>query len=332
MKERQLKLRIATNPYGGNGGLAAEVPQVRRWINHLDHHVFPNEPRLEAFNPDRDVDDFCDTPVSMTRNAAVVTARAAGADLLMFVDSDQVPDATVGNRDGAVPFFQEAFDFIYKRWDKGPHVVGAPYLGGSSTCENVFVMRWRNHVSSFPSEVDLKLAQYTREEAFEMAGIHECAALPTGLILYDLRAFELIEPSTDNLVEKISLPIEKRIEAGNDTYTPEQMRELVGHVIHQSRKAQESWFYYEYTDKYQWQKASTEDVTNTRDISLAGLVQLGYNPVHCAWSSWAGHIKAREVTAPELLTASDVASKFHVAVDRAKERGKCVLDVGVMNG
>jgi hypothetical protein len=331
MTDRKLKLRIVTNPYGGNGGGASESPDGRKWINHLDHHVFPNEPRLEPFDPDVDVDDYCDTPIPMTRNAAVLAARHADADLLMFVDSDQVPDTRLGKDADAKPFFQEAFDFIYKHWDKGPHVVGAPYLGGDSGNENVFVMRWRNRVSSFYAEVDLRLDQYTREETDVLSGIHECAALPTGCILYDMRCFNLIEPKPDNVAKTIATPILKRIEAGNNTFTREQMQELVTHVVRETRRSERSFFYYEFTDKYEWQKASTEDVTNTRDISLAGLVQLGYNPVHCAWSSWAGHLKSRNVEKPLIITASEVASRFKNAVLRGISHDKKLVNVCVAN-
>ncbi|MEA3351200.1 MAG: hypothetical protein U9Q82_11300 [Chloroflexota bacterium] len=315
MKDRQLKLRIATNPYGGNGGLASEHPDVRKWLMHNCEKI-KADPRIEDFSVIRDIATYVDTPIPMTRNAAVMEARQAKADLLLFIDSDQAADSQLGYDPDAVPFWDAAFNFIYARWDKGPYVVGAPYLGGDPHHENVFVMRWRRHVSSFNSEVDLKLDQYTREESHEMSGIHECAALPTGLILYDMRAFDLIEPAPDNVAKTIAGPLVKRIEAGNNQFTAEQMRELVAHVVHETRRAEKPFFYYEFTDRYEWQKASTEDVTNTRDISLAGLAQLGYNPVHCAWSSWAGHWKARNVEKPSIITAKEVSQKFITAANR----------------
>ena len=326
MTDRKLKLIIATNPYGGNGGIASECPDVRRWLMRNIPKI-QQDPRLEPFDPLRDVFTYVDTPIPMTRNAAVVQSRQAKADLLMFIDSDQVCDSELGEDPDAVPFWDAAFDFIYKRWEKGPHVVGAPYMGGDSNHENVFVMRWRNHVSSWYTEVDFKLGQYSREEAVEMSGIHECAALPTGCILYDMRAFDLIEPCPKDIAARIASPLVKRIEAGNDTFTADQMRELVTHVVHETRCAEQSFFYYEYTDKYQWQKASTEDVTNTRDISLAGITRLGYNPVHCAWSSWAGHWKPRNVRKPRFISAIEVAQRFRTAVDRDKSAKMKLVDL-----
>ncbi len=105
------------------------------------------------------------------------------------------------------------------------------------------------------------------------------------------------------------------------------MRELVVHVVHETRRAEKPFFYYEFTDQYEWQKASTEDVTNTRDISLAGLVQLGYNPVHCAWSSWAGHWKARNVEKPNIITAKEVSRKFVTAIKRKEDGERKLVDI-----
>lgn len=307
--------------------MASTSPLPERWLRWMTPRWMQEE-RLEPFGPNNYL-EYCDTPITMTRNAAVMAARQQKADLLLFIDSDQVPDTMIGEEPDAKPFWDEAFNFIYNRWDKGPHVVGAPYLGGDPNHENVFVMRWRNRVSSFDAETDFHLDQYTREEAAIMSGIHECAALPTGCILYDMRCFDLIEPKPDNVAETIARPVIKRIEAGNNSFTPEQMQELVTHVVRETRRSEQSFFYYEYTDKYQWQKASTEDVTNTRDISLAGLVQLGYNPVHCAWSSWAGHIKGRVVKKPLIITASEIASRFKNAVTRNVSHDKKLVNVNV---
>ena len=47
---------------------------------------------------------------------------------------------------------------------------------------------------------------------------------------------------------------------------------------------------------------------------MAGLAKLGYNPVHCAWSSWAGHWKPKCVGKPMPLTARDVADKLTRAI------------------
>ena len=70
------------------------------------------------------------------------------------------------------------------------------------------------------------------------------------------------------------------------------------------------WFYYEWTDKYQTAKLSTEDVTFSRDLDAVGV------PQYCAWSSWAGHHKAKCVLRPERIPGGSVPKTLR---DRAEE-------------
>ena len=323
MQNKKLSLVIATTPYGGNGQASSEHPDVRNWLIKTIRKIESDSGRISSY----DLVTYNDTPCHMVRNRAVMDAREAGADLLMFVDSDQSPDDQIGIDANAVPFWDTAFNFIYRKWDKGPHVVGAPYMGGGEGYERVFVSKWRNRVG-YENDIDFHLDSYTREEAVAMSGIQECAALPTGLILYAVPAFDLIEPAPDDMAERIAMPIVKRIEAGNNTFTPEQMKELVEFIVHEKTRLEQPYFYYEYTDQYQQKKASTEDITNTRDISIAGILKLGYNPIQCAWSSWAGHWKPRNVSKPVCITASDVAQKFKNALKSGGNSEYKRVDVG----
>lgn len=267
MIPRKLKVLIATFPYGGNGASASEHPDIRNWLIETIPKIKADE-RVEQVA----IATFNDTPITMTRNAAVAMARDEHFDVLLMIDSDQSPDMDVGHHAGEVPFWDAAFGFLYEHYDRGPVAIGSPYTGPPPN-ENVYVFRWRNPASNDPSEIH-SLEQYTREEAFEMTGIQECAALPTGLIMFDVRLFELTEPEQD----------------GDD-----------------------SWFYYEYRDKYQSAKCSTEDVTATRDLAMIGQEILGYNPIHCAWSSWAGHWKPKCVGRPLLLTQDSIGKKYRRA-------------------
>jgi hypothetical protein len=70
------------------------------------------------------------------------------------------------------------------------------------------------------------------------------------------------------------------------------------------------WFYYEWADKYCAAKASTEDVTQTRDLSMVGTQKLGYSPVYCNWDAWAGHWKPKCVGKPQVLAAKDISNKM----------------------
>ncbi len=266
---RQLKIAVYSFGYGGNGGIKSQHPDVSQWLLG----TLPQAAKDERIS-NIVYADMADTPITMCRNQAVLEARDVGADVCVMIDSDMQPDMDLGQPD-VVPFWDTAFDFIYNNYDKGPHVVAAPY-GGGPPHENVFVFQWTNQQSDHFDDADLNLSQYTREQAFQMAGIQPCAALPTGLIMYDMRVFELTEPK-------------------DATETP--------------------WFYYEWGSKevpakYAASKASTEDVTATRDMSLAGVIQLGYNPVHVAWSSWAGHWKPKCVGRPRLINSDFVGKKF----------------------
>jgi hypothetical protein len=212
--------------------------------------------------------NLSDTPITMTRNRSVLMARQYGIDVLVMVDSDMKPDMYSGLPD-AKPFIESSFDFLVDHYAKGPVVIGAPYCGPPPN-ENVYVFRWQAH-QSHNANPDFKLEMYDRDTAAKMAGIQECAALPTGLIMYDMRAFEVTEPKTS---------------------------------------ADNPWFYYEYPDKYQSEKSSTEDVTMTRDLSLAGTQKLGYNPVFCNWDAWAGHWKPKCVGKPQIVQAQDISAKL----------------------
>lgn len=272
--QQKFNVGICTFSYGGNGGISSEVPDIREWMVPLVANA-SNDDRIGSIR----VWNLADTPITMTRNRAVLQAREHGVDVLLMVDSDMKPDMLVG-QPGAQPFFNSSFDFLVKHYSKGPCVIGAPYCGPPPV-ECVYVFRWQSMQSMHPNP-DFQLEMYDRHTAVKLAGIQECAALPTGLIMYDMRAFELTEPKTDE---------------------------------------DKPWFYYEYKDKFQAEKASTEDVTMTRDLSLVGAQKLGYNPVYCNWDAWAGHWKPKCVGKPQFIEAAHVAQKmrqsFEANVDHA---------------
>lgn len=75
------------------------------------------------------------------------------------------------------------------------------------------------------------------------------------------------------------------------------------------------FFYYEWEDeRLQHKKASTEDVTFTRDASMAGV------PVYVNWDSWAGHWKPYRVDKPRPMTIDDARTNFAQAVIRGAAR------------
>jgi hypothetical protein len=260
---QKFNVGICTFSYGGNGGISSEVPDIREWMTPLVSEISRDE-RVGMVR----IWNLSDTPITMTRNRAVLMAREYEIDVLVMVDSDMKPDLNAGMED-AKPFFQSSFDFFVDHYAKGPCVIGAPYCGPPPH-ECVYVFEWRN-MRSHNVNPDFQLKMCERSTAAKMSGIQPCAALPTGLIMYDMRAFDLTEPKSEG---------------------------------------DKPWFYYEFSDKYQADKASTEDVTMTRDLSLVGTEKLGYNPVYCNWDAWAGHWKPICVGKPQFIEAKDISSKL----------------------
>lgn len=284
MVPRKLRVRVALFCFAGNGQYSAITPHIASWLAETQSE-FDKDERVEFF----DHAIYSDTPITMTRNLAVVEARKDKVDVLVMVDSDQYPDFHQ-DRPNAKPFMPTSFDFIYQRYERGPHVVVAPYCGAPPT-QVVFVFQWANWTDD-NMEQDMRLVKYGRNQAAQMAGIQECAAGPTGLCMFDMRAFELTEPN------------------------PSERSESRG------------WFYYEYTDRFASQKASTEDVTATRDISLLGCRLLGYNPMYCNWDAWAGHWKPICVGKPNPIVAEQVSHRFAEGVVNNIKRGEELRMIG----
>ena len=255
--DRKFDIGLCTFSYGGNGGISSEVPDIREWMVPLVAKYSKDE-RVKNIK----IWNLADTPITMTRNRCVLQARDYGIDILVMIDSDMKPDLS-GD------FFGTSLDFLIEHYAAGPVCIGAPYCGPPPD-ECVYVFRWQNKGSE-SANPDFQLEMYDRHTASSMAGIQECAALPTGLIMYDMRCFEITEPKDDS---------------------------------------DKPWFYYEWDDKYAAGKASTEDVTMTRDLSIVGSRVLGYNPVLCNWDAWAGHWKPKCVGKPVTLDAKSLGGKL----------------------
>ncbi len=211
-----------------------------------------------------------DTPITMSRNRVMKVARDRGIDLVVMMDSDMIFDLPLP---GAKPFWDSSIEFVLNH--HGPCVIGAPYCG-PPPIENVYVFRWANWETDSPQDSNMRLEQFTREEAAVRAGIEEVAALPTGLVIISTKCLEHLPPP---------------------------------------------WFEYEYTDEYQTTKASTEDVVFTRNLSLAGV------PQYCNWDAWAGHVKRKVVTKPQLLTTDAVKEKYRKGILRNCNENERLHDI-----
>lgn len=283
---RPLRLLVFFPCYAGNGGYEALSVEVMKWWLPLREKLLA-DPRIG------EVRHFIhgDTPITMTRNLAVQKAIDGGFDLLMMVDSDMQPDCELSRDPQAKPFWESSFDFVYQRMIDGlPTVVFGPYCGGGFH-QNVFVFHWNelsNGSGSGTSELDsqrmLSIEPYSRQHAAEKKGIEAVAAGPTGLILYTIDAFQ-----------------------------------------HQSSEAREKgnpFFYYEWKDKAATEKASTEDVTNTRDLAI-GAIENGIGDIlFCNWDAWAAHIKREHVGKPVPIRTTHAVAKVIAANEPHRERSR----------
>ncbi len=194
MIPRKLRIGVARFPYAGNGGTSAEHPDIADWLVRTVPKINKDERCIDGVWPFV----VADTPITMTRNLALKQARENGVDVLMMVDSDQNPDLYLKADPTAKPFWESSFDFLYEHWDKGPCCIAAPYCGplphpvrgGES---NVYVFRWARSQNDDTGE-GFRLRQFSREEAAQRAGIEEVAALPTGMIMLDLRLLDVVPP------------------------------------------------------------------------------------------------------------------------------------------
>lgn len=300
MTPAKLSVAFSFYPYGGNGSSPREAPAIRNWFAKT---------LLKAKADDRigetHIFDLNDTPVTMVRNRAVLLARQAGADILVMVDSDQHPDLYEG-QPGARPFWDSSLDFLYERKTKGlVTVIAAPYCGPPPN-ECVYVFKWTSDESE--AQAHMRLEMYSRDEASLFNGIHPAAALPTGLIMFDMEIFNITDPSHEYhaLLERYG---DRRI----------------------AQALTKPWFYYEWEDFYAANKASTEDVTTSRDMALLCTQKLGYSPIFCNWDAWAGHYKPKCVGKPQLVTTDMVNDKYQQAVLRGRQSNERMIDVGSMN-
>ena len=130
-------------------------------------------------------------PTDRCRNAALVEAKRAGFHYAVFCDDDMAPDCTLGQEPGAKPFFPTALEFALAH--DGPCLVGAPYCSAPPS-QDVLIMKDRVVIPDLPDGLGRKIDKYSRDEAAVMTGIQRAAALPTGLMLVDVRVTDILEP------------------------------------------------------------------------------------------------------------------------------------------
>lgn len=68
------------------------------------------------------------------------------------------------------------------------------------------------------------------------------------------------------------------------------------------------WFAYEWGDKEQTEKVTTEDVYFTRNCSLLGI------PQYCLWDCWAAHHKLKACLKPRMVRPTTMSKEFQTAL------------------
>lgn len=136
--------------------------------------------------------------------------------------------------------------------------------------------------------------------------------------------FQWTQRQTDNPDDQFQLSQFSREEAANRCGIEQVAALPTGLMLMRTSLFKElprPWFYYEYTDEYESDKASTEDVTFTRDVTMHG------TPIFVNWDSWAVHQKLKRVGKPSKITVDQVREKFVSAVRRGHDRRRptCVL-------
>ncbi len=284
-REKYLKMRhykLAFCQFPGSGEIRKECSLwFARTLVEMKQEMWSRGP-LEAV---LDV-TITDTPITMSRNRAVKDALSAGCDYILMIDSDMGPDYLVGIDPMARPFWKTAWNFLINRRreeeqerdhllerattdlaavdrhirEQFPPAMIAAPYCGPPPMEQPFIFKWKSQETNCP-DASFRLQMFEREEAAIRSGIEEVAALPTGLILYDARIFVETRPKDDK---------------------------------------DPPWFDYEYKDNEQTEKATTEDVYQTRNASLLGM------PCHVAWDCWAKHFKVKGIERPHVVTADQV--------------------------
>lgn len=169
-------------------GRGSERQECVDWMLNLVMG-YANSPDIELLRPIR----VNDTPAPMIRNQAVQIAQDHKVDLLLMVDDDMEPDylykpGSKNHDPRAKPFVSEALKFI-KTIDE-PAIIAAPYVGPPPE-EPVYVFNWKWKTQpgkTFAANLEM----IDRDIASQMAGIGQVAALPTGLMLFDMRVFDIL--------------------------------------------------------------------------------------------------------------------------------------------
>lgn len=175
----QFKVMFYRFPFGH-----VENPYLTDWISRVAV-ACKRDPRIATVGTAW-IDD---TPITLSRNRALKQCLQQEVDLCVMIDSDMQPDLYLDTDPTAKPFWESTFDYWLENYLDRPCCIAAPYCGPPPH-EIPYIFRWCTFQSDHPAKADCRLEMFSREEAARRTGFEIVAALPTGLILIDMRALK----------------------------------------------------------------------------------------------------------------------------------------------
>jgi hypothetical protein len=222
------------------------------------------------------------TPITMVRNLCIREAIQENCDYVLMIDNDMAPDS---EPDGE-PFWHTAWSFMMAR-------------------------RAREAVNC----ADIKPEWFNFDEWWKR--FPPCATAapycgdPPREQPYAMRWKEL--GGTDDVDGHFKMTYVDRHDAARRTGIGEAPAMPTGLILYDTRLfyyLPPPWFDYEYEDGYQTERVTTEDVYQTRNMSLLGM------PVYCAWDCWSGHWKPKLVRKPRPIAVETVRGSLREAFEK----------------
>jgi len=210
-----------------------------------------------------------DTPITMGRNRCIRAAKDRKADFLLMIDSDMEIDAHLANVKSPLPSHPDAKPF----W------------------QTSFDFAWDMYQQDRPCVV---AAPYCGPSP------HQCVYV---FKWHTDRSGTVHSPFSLEMYDREHADIMRGIQPAAALATGLILIDMNG-----IEKLDPPYFYYEWDDALEDAKASTEDVTFTRDLAMAGV------EIFCNWDAWCGHWKRECVGRPVVIGTASVGAKFRRAV------------------
>ena len=169
-------------------GWGLEVPDVGTYLLLLGFNIGYENGKNHG-NPDKQIaislTQTNKSRIPAARNHGVKEAREEGATHLLMIDPDVAIDAFVGTEPWAKKWWSEAWYFAKR--DGPPLVLTAPYAGQLQ----------KVHV--FYRDKEGVNRRYSWNDAGKMSGWSQVNAVGSGLMLIDMRVFDLLDKHDDSL-------------------------------------------------------------------------------------------------------------------------------------